>query len=148
MFELLVGERGFLREDGVVHVLYALAVERGRAGQQHVAEHAETPEIAAEVVVAVEHFGRRVVAGADLLRELFVAREVFREAEVDEDERRVRVVVFEEEVLEFEVAVHDAAFVKVVHGREHVAHEFRGAVLAEDEALVLAGVQQLEEFTA
>ena len=148
VLELLVVEVGLLVEDGVVDVLHGLAEEGRRAGQQHVAQHAQGPHVAAVVVVAVQHLRGRVVAGAHLLGQSLVGREVLGQTEVDQDQRRVGVVVLEQEVLQLQVAVHDAVLVQVVDRAEHVAHELGGAVLPEHEALVLAGVQQLEQLPA
>lgn len=147
VLELLVREGRVLGEDRVVHVLDGFAVERRRAGQQHVAQHAERPDIAATVVVAVEHLGGGVVAGADLLGQALLLGEVLRQTEVDENQRRRRIIILEQEVLQLQISMDDAILVQIVDRGEHVAHQLRGAILAEDEALVLAGVQQLEQLS-
>jgi hypothetical protein len=54
--ELLLWVDGLLLEDGVVDVLDVFAVEGRRPRQQHVAQHAQRPDVAAVVVRRVQHF--------------------------------------------------------------------------------------------
>ena len=131
VFKLLIVEVGFLVQNRVVHIFYGLAEERRRpyywrlietfsdflwkrwrqynfTWEKHITQHAKGPHVAAVVVIAVEHFWSSVVAGANLLSEALVRREVLWQAEIDQDEWRVRVVIFEQKVLQFQISVHNA----------------------------------------
>lgn len=62
MLELLVHKSRFLGQDRRVDILDGLAVERRAAGEEHVAEDAQRPDVAAMIIVAIEDFWCRVVA--------------------------------------------------------------------------------------
>eukprot|EP00968_Pinguiococcus_pyrenoidosus_P013929 scaffold1272_cov250-Pinguiococcus_pyrenoidosus.AAC.21 len=121
--------------DGVAHLPLAAAVEGRRAREEHVGDHAHGPHVAVVVVVAAEHLGRHVVRRAAAQLELRVVVEVLAEAEVDQLHHHVAGAL-DEPVLQLEVAVHDAALVKVPHGRQHLAQDVRALALAH----VLSGL--------
>jgi hypothetical protein len=123
-------------------------IEGWRAREEHVADDSQRPHIAPIVIVAGQHLRGGVVARPHALVHALVGVEVFAQAEVDHDERRGRRVALEQKVLELEVAVDDALAVEVVDAGEHVSHQARGAVFAEDVALVLARGEELIELSS
>ena len=71
-----------------------------------------------------------------------------REAEVDELELGVLAVALVHEVVELDVAMAHVALVAVEDGRDHLAHQPRGQLLAEAALVLLEARDQLRRARA
>ena len=141
---LLTGERVVAGLDLVEDVLVGAAVEGRAAREQDVEDDPAAPDVAALVVVLLEHLGGDVVGGAELLAEFLVLLEGLGGAEVDDHDVVDGARLVEQQVLGLHVAVHDVLRVAVVNCRQHLAHHVRRVALGE----ALARVDLVEQLAA
>mmetsp|Transcript_11060 Transcript_11060/g.25932 ORF Transcript_11060/g.25932 Transcript_11060/m.25932 type:complete len:286 (-) Transcript_11060:305-1162(-) len=132
----LVPVRGRKRVAGLVHRFkdepVVVAVE-GRVGaEEHVHNHAQTPQVAALVVILAPHLGGGVVNGADARAEALVALEEAREPKVDHPDLPNVPLFKEQKVLRLEVPVrHLVQGVERLDPEHHLPNDGGGLELTE-----------------
>ena len=131
--------------DALVELLVVVVVEGRVAAEQDVREHADGPHVDLLAVgLAVQDLRRDVARRAAELVEAPRARELRREPEVAELDRRVVVVRHAQQILGLEVAVHDAQVVAVLDRLEQDQDQVPRLLLAVE---LLLG-DALEELAA
>lgn len=116
-------------------VLVGLAVERWLARQKNVCDDATGPDVALLVVVLVEDFRCDIVRRAKLLVEVAVGIVDEGRAEINDLDLVVLLVLLEQDILRFQIAVHDVPLVAVVDAGEDLFHENGTVTLAKFAAL-------------
>ena len=116
-------------------ILVGLTVERWLARQKNVCDDATGPDVALLVVVLVEDFRCDVVRRAELLVEVAVGIVDEGRAEINDLDLVVLLVLLEQDILGFQVAVHNVPLVAVVDAGEDLFHEDGTVTLAKFAAL-------------
>jgi hypothetical protein len=85
-------------KDGLVDEIRPRSSKRRRASHEHVADDPRRPNVASVIVIGLQHLRSCVVTRPHSLSNPLSRIEVFAQAEVDEDEVRVRGPVTEQEI--------------------------------------------------
>ena len=112
-------------------ILVGLPIERGHSREKNICDDTTGPNVALLVVVFVEDLGGDVVRRAELLVEVTVGVVDERGAEVDDLDLVKLFVLLEQDVLRFQVTMHDVGLVAVVDAGEDLFHEDSSIALAE-----------------
>mmetsp|Transcript_88532 Transcript_88532/g.275055 ORF Transcript_88532/g.275055 Transcript_88532/m.275055 type:complete len:319 (-) Transcript_88532:3-959(-) len=129
------------RPDGADLLPLGGAAERHVADKEDEDDDAQTPEVALGGVALAEDLRGHVGEGAAAQLHLRVLLPDLAEPEVDELQE-VGVLPLVEEVLQFQVPVHDPAAVDVVHGQQHLPGGV-GRVPLLEPLLLLNAVKEL-----
>mmetsp|Transcript_31002 Transcript_31002/g.96461 ORF Transcript_31002/g.96461 Transcript_31002/m.96461 type:complete len:220 (+) Transcript_31002:761-1420(+) len=134
------------RPDGADLLPLGGAAERHVADKEDEDDDAQTPEVALGGVALAEDLRGHVGEGAAAQLHLRVLLPDLAEPEVDELQE-VGVLPLVEEVLQFQVPVHDPAAVDVVHGQQHLPGG-AGRVLLREDLPLRHAVEQLAALHA
>jgi len=127
-----VALEGVLAAQDLRLLLLVVPPHEGQVATEHEEDdHADAPQVALRVVRPSEHFGRHVRRGAAALVDEVTRLDNHRQPEVDDLERRARLLVLVQQVLGLEVAMDDVLRVDVAHGVQHVDDRERGLALGQ-----------------
>ena len=119
-------------------------VERQRARQQRVDDAAQAPHVARESVgLLAEHFRRNIAQCAKrLLRRVAGTDDLGKTKIYDLWHGTVRAIAHHD-VLELEIAMHDAELVQVLHAHRHLVRQVLDSLLWQGEAALLDVVEEV-----